>query len=166
MLENSNLLSGMLRRPLITVDATTTVFEALAIARVWQVNHLPVVRGWRLVGLVCTCGLRNVGAETRVDTVMSQPPVTLDVAASVLDAARAMQDRDVGSVIVTEHGQPAGIITRGDLLLCNPEVKVALTKQRCECCGLTRHLLTDAAGHTLCAYCFEHAGEAAAIELL
>jgi CBS domain-containing protein len=39
---------------------------------------------------------------------------TIDVATSVLDALKLMADKSIGSVVVTEHGEYAGILTERD----------------------------------------------------
>ena len=48
--------------------------------------------------------------------IMSKDPVTLEPGTSVRDAAGAMRERDVGSLIVVEDGKPVGIVTEKDLV--------------------------------------------------
>ncbi len=53
----------------------------------------------------------------RVYEVMSTPPVTVGVDASLVDAARAMYESNVGSVVVVDdNGGLAGIVTRRDVI--------------------------------------------------
>ena len=47
--------------------------------------------------------------------VMTAHPVTLQATASVVDAARAMRDSDIGDVIVVENGRICGIVTDRDI---------------------------------------------------
>jgi CBS domain-containing protein len=47
--------------------------------------------------------------------VMTADPRTADSSATVAEAAREMRDGDVGSVVVTENGNVAGIITDRDI---------------------------------------------------
>lgn len=47
--------------------------------------------------------------------VMTGDPVTLDVSASLADAARAMRDHDIGDVLVTQGEQLYGIVTDRDI---------------------------------------------------
>ena len=49
--------------------------------------------------------------------VMTRNPATVDSSATVLDAARLMRDRDIGSVIVTDSGAVRGIVTDRDLVV-------------------------------------------------
>lgn len=50
----------------------------------------------------------------QVREVMSRDVVTVDVDATLHDAARRMLEQDVGSVVVTVEGNPAGIVTEYD----------------------------------------------------
>jgi CBS domain-containing protein len=43
--------------------------------------------------------------------VMTRDPVTLDTTASIVDAAHAMKDRDIGDVVVCDNGRICGIVT-------------------------------------------------------
>ena len=47
--------------------------------------------------------------------VMTADPRTVESSATVADAARAMRDGDVGSVVVIENGKVAGIVTDRDI---------------------------------------------------
>jgi CBS domain-containing protein len=49
--------------------------------------------------------------------VMTPNPVALQATASVVDAALAMRDFDVGAVIVLEDGQVCGVVTDRDLVV-------------------------------------------------
>lgn len=52
-----------------------------------------------------------------VREVMQPDPVTLDVAATIEDAAQAMRDHGIGDVIVTDSGQITGILTDRDIVV-------------------------------------------------
>jgi CBS domain-containing protein len=59
----------------------------------------------------------SILSQTRVYEVMSTPPVTVDVDASIELAAKRMYEAGVGSVVVlTNDGRLAGIFTRRDLI--------------------------------------------------
>jgi CBS domain-containing protein len=47
--------------------------------------------------------------------VMTADPRTVETGATVADAAREMRDGDVGSVVLSENGKVAGIITDRDI---------------------------------------------------
>ena len=51
-----------------------------------------------------------------VADIMSSPAVTLDGDVCVKDAAILMTDRQIGSIVITESGQPLGIVTERDMI--------------------------------------------------
>src|ERR1019366_10669563 len=53
---------------------------------------------------------------TVVRDLMSAPAVTCEAGTSLAAAAHTMRDAGIGSVIVTERGKVAGILTERDLL--------------------------------------------------
>jgi CBS domain-containing protein len=62
-----------------------------------------------------------------VADIMSSPAITIDGESNVRDAALLMTDRRIGSIIITERGQPKGIVTERDIL----ERVVALCRDVC-----------------------------------
>ncbi len=55
-------------------------------------------------------------ARVPVEEVMSESPVTIGVDATVAEAAIAMREKEIGSLVVMEAGRPAGIITERDIV--------------------------------------------------
>jgi CBS domain-containing protein len=53
----------------------------------------------------------------RISEVMTHSVVTADCADSLERVGALMRDRNVGSVVVCEHGRPVGVITDRDLAL-------------------------------------------------
>lgn len=49
--------------------------------------------------------------------VMTPDPLTMPAESSVIEAARAMRDSDIGDVIVTRDGELCGIVTDRDLVV-------------------------------------------------
>jgi CBS domain-containing protein len=47
----------------------------------------------------------------KVDEVMTHDPRTVAAGDTVVEAARAMRDGDVGDVVVVDHGRVSGIVT-------------------------------------------------------
>jgi CBS domain-containing protein len=52
-----------------------------------------------------------------VQDVMTPNPVALEATASLVEAALAMRDFDVGAVLVLENGQVRGIVTDRDIVV-------------------------------------------------
>jgi CBS domain-containing protein len=63
-----------------------------------------------------------------VSDIMSSPVVTVEGEVNVRDGALLMIDKRIGSIVITERGQPVGIVTERDML----ERVVSLCRDPCE----------------------------------
>ncbi len=63
-----------------------------------------------------------------VADIMSSPVITVEVEVNVRDGALLMTDKRIGSIVITERGQPVGIVTERDML----ERVVSLCRDPCE----------------------------------
>jgi CBS domain-containing protein len=73
--------------------------------------------GHNLVHLRRRRDLRAKAAANVASELMTSPPITITSGASLNDAARVMQERNVRRlVVVDERGRIAGIVSRSDLL--------------------------------------------------
>jgi CBS domain-containing protein len=152
----------VMSRPLVVLQATDSVSDALSIAREHHVHHFPVYGRDQLVGMVCTCDLQEANLNHAVAEVM-RPAVTISATRSAADAAMLMKAADVGSVLVLDwNNRACGIVTRGDLDGDGPADAI-LEDCRCECCGSTRHLHRYE-DRQLCFSCRERAAEPNAFE--
>lgn len=52
----------------------------------------------------------------RVKAVMTKNMVSIEKGLSIRSAIKTMVHRDVGSVVITAHGKPVGIVTERDIL--------------------------------------------------
>lgn len=52
-----------------------------------------------------------------IESVMTRDPVCMDAGASLVDAAKAMDERNIGDVLVLEGGSLCGIVTDRDIAL-------------------------------------------------
>jgi len=53
----------------------------------------------------------------KIREVMTKDPVVLEASTNVTDAAKAMRDRQIGSVLVRKNGNLCGIVTDRDLVV-------------------------------------------------
>ena len=114
------------------VLASVAERRALAVG----VRHLPVVDRGRLVGVLCTCDLRNARSHTLVAECMSAPVVATDELLPVETAAEIMVDSGIGCLPVVVDDRLIGIVTLGDLR--RGGVPVAIPA--CAACGSLHHV--------------------------
>lgn len=108
-----------------TVDAATTVYDALALMADKAVGALPVVVGGStLVGLVSERDyarkvmlLGRSSRETTVSEIMTAPPLTITPGCTVDEAMHLMTDERVRHLpVVDAAGQLSGLVSIGDLV--------------------------------------------------
>ena len=114
----------------IVVSMAATIEEAEELMRHHRIAGLPVVNAnGRLVGVISQTDLlylavpavqaliRHRESGVRVGEVMSTPPVTIDSAATLRQAARRMMDERFHRLVAVDaHGRPIGVIAAMDFV--------------------------------------------------
>ena len=111
-----------------TVSPGDTLSKAAGIMREFRINHLPVVEGGKLVGIVTDTDMRNVSLtgepaaegmkppDRRVRDVMKTEVWSLTPEDSVEDALLIIRRKKFGALPVLSGDRLVGIITKIDLL--------------------------------------------------
>ncbi|TFG48863.1 MAG: CBS domain-containing protein [Candidatus Brocadiia bacterium] len=106
--------------PVISVSPDTSVLDAGNVAETNGIKRLPVVEDGRLVGIVTQTDLIRVlmfyGMCREVSEIMSRNVTTVQVEATVIDAARIMASRNISCIGVMDGKEVIGIITERDIL--------------------------------------------------
>ena len=114
------------------IEPSATIADASEMMRKYKIRRLPVVDKGRLVGIVTDRDLRSVSpspattlsifelnyllAKMQVKDIMHKDVVTIDVGATIEEAALAMSNHHIaGLVVVDAAGTVAGIITETDI---------------------------------------------------
>lgn len=114
----------------VVVSDDASIEDAEELLRHNRITGLPVVDvNGRLVGVISQTDLlylavpaiqsliRHRERGIRVGEVMSTPPVTIDAAASLLDAARRMSEERLHRLVAVDaHGRPTGVISSMDFV--------------------------------------------------
>jgi CBS domain-containing protein len=100
------------------IDKSASVAAARQAMIRHDIGHLPVMAGARLHGIVSERDLRLFGAHetTPIGDLCERDVVSLPPTASVVEAARSMLSRGVGSVVVVDGGVVVGIFSAADAL--------------------------------------------------
>ena len=107
----------------LCVDETEMAIRARALMTTHRVRHLGVMSHGKLVGVVTERDLRllvrggsGVTPESRtpVSVVCRRSPYVVDASQPLAEVLNEMASRRIGSAIVTENGEPAGIFTSTD----------------------------------------------------
>lgn len=116
-------LAVMMRPAVHTIRPDASVVEAAQQMRAGQVGALLVRDGRRDLGIVSETDLARKAlaesldpAKTMVRAVMSEPLVTIDVAASPHDASDLMAEAGIRHLAVMDGGEVVGMLSVRDLL--------------------------------------------------
>lgn len=153
MRTDQTAVSGLMSQPVVVVGPDARAHEVLALADAEGVHHFPIIEHGKLVGIVCTCDLRELDREAKVKQVAWRHVIALPPEGSLSDAARLMMMQGVGSIVVSDGGGIRGIVTREDLVRADPELDQLLWEARCAACGTRSHLRPGPDGQCICKDC-------------
>jgi CBS domain-containing protein len=102
------------------ISLNTTLISA-AKTMILEKVRLLVFDNKKLVGIITASdmlrGFRKTGINPPLDKVMSTKIYQCTYDDSIIDATKIMDEKRIGSVIVTKNGSPYGIFTERDLLV-------------------------------------------------
>lgn len=149
-------VADIMSQPALVIDPDWAVSEVFWVSELKQIHHFPIVERGTLVGIVCTCDLREARPDDRVRHYARRDVATIASTRNAGDAARLMAERAVGSAVVMDPEGIRGIVTRGDLQ-SRAGAKHALAEGHCAACATHEHLRPGPDGAYLCADCTERA---------
>jgi acetoin utilization protein AcuB len=119
------LIAEVMKPNPITISDKTKLNDAYKLMLEKGIRHLPVIRNWKLVGLVTDRDLRLATSklskhpfnpDTEVEKVMSHPVNTISPNDPIERATQIMRELKIGCLPVVEEAQLVGIVTVTDLL--------------------------------------------------
>lgn len=126
-----NLVRDWMSANPLTIGPKTSLHDAHKLMRERHVRRLMVVENDKLIGIV-TLGdvqmaepssatslsifeLNYLLAKLTIDEIMTRNPITVQVSATVRDAAKLMLDHTIGGLPVMDDDKLVGIITESDI---------------------------------------------------
>ena len=105
----------------VTIGRTMLIQEAAELMKKHGIRHLPVVEGDQLEGFITQTDLRqyffpSMVEDITVHDVMVVRPYTVQVDASIDQAARLIHDYKIGGLPVMEGKKLVGVITSSDIV--------------------------------------------------
>ena len=125
-------MKDVMSKNVVSVAPTTTISMARERLRNDEIDHLLVVEGKRVVGVVAGRDILRMRDDRPVSEVMSRPVATIEPEATLRRAAGIMRGRAVGCLPVIDDGRLVGIVTTSDLLtaLAKGEIHAAPPRER------------------------------------
>lgn len=109
-------IQDVMSKNVVSVPEDTGVAVARERLRSEEIDHLVVVDGKRIVGVVSGKDILRAGDDQLVSDVMSRDVVIVGPEATLRRAAGIMRGRAVGCLPVVSDGRLVGIVTTSDLL--------------------------------------------------
>ncbi|MDH4228807.1 MAG: CBS domain-containing protein [Nitrospirota bacterium] len=117
-------LAVLMKRDILSVPADATLFQVAERMTEGRVGALLVERNKAFCGIVSETDMvrRAIAqqidpATCKVEKIMSAPLITIDIEKSIPEANELMSTRHIRHLVVTEKGEPVGIISIRDLVL-------------------------------------------------
>ena len=109
-------IQDVMSKNVVSVPEETGVAVARERLRSEEIDHLVVIDGKRVVGVVAGKDVLRAGDDRPLSDVMSRDVVTIEPEATLRRAAGVMRGRAVGCLPVVSGGRLVGIVTTSDLL--------------------------------------------------
>lgn len=104
------------------VGPDATLPDARKVMENFQIRHLPIVEGRRIIGLISDRDLKmamgtsgDQAHDVKVRDLCRADPYVVDPRAPLREVADTMAQCQYGSVMVAQNGQLVGILTRYDI---------------------------------------------------
>lgn len=121
-----------MRRSLVSVAQSDTLDHALMTLKRFNIRHLPVVKGDRVVGIVSDRDVKKAApspfdyptaeefraftSAVTVKEIMTKEVVTVSPLTPIEEAACLMNQKRIGALPVVQEGRLVGILTETDVL--------------------------------------------------
>ncbi|RUM33433.1 MAG: hypothetical protein DSY33_04475 [Archaeoglobus sp.] len=101
--------------PIITVSAEQTVMEAGKVLAENNIHCAPVRKGNSFIGMICLLQVAKALADGRLNSLvveyMIPRVVFVEKTTRIREAIRIMREENVRTLVVTDSGEPVGVIT-------------------------------------------------------
>ena len=125
-------VGDVMTRQIMVLRIEDNLDEVMKAMKLFQIHHVPVVDGEKLVGVVSHRDMlsmmhsrlqpfaspedRDTFEHTFVINAMTRDPVSVAPELTLANAVRIMQERRVGCLPVVSDGKLVGLLTESDLL--------------------------------------------------
>lgn len=111
--------------PLHTLEAQSTLKDAMHLFSNHQIHGAPVVSGDQLLGIVTLTDVargidRNISLDSPVTMVMTADVVRMPADINLYQVIGRFKERRIGRIVVVEDGKPIGILTQSDIISVFP----------------------------------------------
>lgn len=107
--------------PVITVDSSTTISEAIKILKKYNIGFLPITKNNTIVGVVTDRDIlvRAIGTyklNSKIEKIMTDEIEFVNPTTPLKEAAKTMSDKKIRRLVVINDGKPVGVLTSKNLI--------------------------------------------------
>jgi predicted transcriptional regulator len=113
--------------PLKSLTSTETLKDAITLFNRHHIHGAPIIDGGHLAGIITISDItkaleRGLPLETHLPKVMTHDVVEVPSDIKLFEVIRRFKEREIGRLIVTENGEPVGILTQSDIIRVFPSL--------------------------------------------
>lgn len=115
------LVQDLMSRSPHTIGASLTLADAAKVMKKHHIRHLPVLDGGSLVGILSERDVQVISSTSELDPTcilvedaMTQSPWTVNPSTPLVDVAKYMAAKKLGSAVVVDNDRVVGVFTTTD----------------------------------------------------
>ncbi|QIW23636.1 CBS domain-containing protein [Sulfolobus sp. S-194] len=119
-LKFSGIVDSIMSTKIETIPQNSTILDAAKIMTMRGIRRLPIVNEYRMVGIITAADIvkylekhKNIGNVLDAGT---KNPWTINRYTSIIDAAKIMKEKKIGTLPVIDNSKLVGIVTERDLM--------------------------------------------------
>jgi predicted transcriptional regulator len=120
-------IKAYMSTPLKSLTSTETLKDAITLFNRNHIHGAPIIDGGHLAGIITISDItkaleRGLPLETHLPKVMTHDVVEVPSDIKLFEVIRRFKEREIGRLIVTENGEPVGILTQSDIIRVFPSL--------------------------------------------
>lgn len=125
-------VSKIMTKELVTVNQNDSLYEAEKVLNKYNIRHIPVVEGQKIVGVISRSDLLRISFSDldendekvvpviydmyTIPQVMTKVPVAVESNTTIKETAEILAKQSFHSIPVVDKGELVGIVTTTDLI--------------------------------------------------
>jgi len=119
-LQFSGIVDSIMNTKVETISQNSTILDAAKIMTLKNIRRLPIVNEYRMIGIITAADIvKYLDKNKKIGNVLeagTKNPWSISRYTSIVDAAKFMRDKRIGTLPVVDDDKLVGIVTERDLM--------------------------------------------------
>ena len=119
-LQFSGIVDSIMNTKVETISQNSTILDAAKIMNLKNIRRLPIVNEYRMIGIITAADIvKYLDKNKKIGNVLeagTKNPWTISRYTSIIDVAKFMRDKKIGTLPVVDDNKLVGIVTERDLM--------------------------------------------------